>query len=77
MLYREIIAVCSEIHIKTHKYTVWTERREFKHLIYSTFIALIWNIKCIKDQQTYFNLMDALYCVSSTQGGFFDNRIQL
>jgi len=27
MLYREIMAVCSEIHKKTHKYTVWTERR--------------------------------------------------
>ena len=32
MLYREIIAVYSEIHtkyintLKTHKYTVWTER---------------------------------------------------
>jgi len=26
MLYREIIAVCSEIHTK-HKYTVWEERR--------------------------------------------------
>ena len=26
MLYREIIAVCSEIHTK-HKHTVWTERR--------------------------------------------------
>ena len=25
MLYREIIAVCSEIHTK-HKYTVWAER---------------------------------------------------
>jgi hypothetical protein len=25
MLYREIIAVCSQIHTKTHKYTVWTE----------------------------------------------------
>jgi hypothetical protein len=26
MLYKEIIAVCSEIHTK-HKYTVWAERR--------------------------------------------------
>jgi len=26
MLYREIIAVCSEIHTN-HKYTVWVERR--------------------------------------------------
>ena len=26
MLYREIIAVCSEIHTK-HKYTVWAERK--------------------------------------------------
>jgi len=26
MLYREIIAVCSEIHTKTHKYSVWAER---------------------------------------------------
>jgi hypothetical protein len=26
MLYREIIAVCSEIHIKHIKYTVWAER---------------------------------------------------
>ena len=26
MLYREIIAVCSQIHTK-HKYTVWAERR--------------------------------------------------
>ena len=26
MLYREIIDVCSEIHIK-RKYTVWVERR--------------------------------------------------
>ena len=25
MLYREIIAVCSQIHTK-HKYTVWAER---------------------------------------------------
>ena len=25
MLYREIMAVCSEIHTK-HKYTVWAER---------------------------------------------------
>jgi len=27
-LYKEIIAVCSEIHTK-HKYAVWAERREF------------------------------------------------
>jgi len=27
MLYREIIAVCSEIHKKTHKCTVWAESR--------------------------------------------------
>ena len=26
MLYKEIIAVCSEIHTK-HKYIVWAERR--------------------------------------------------
>ena len=26
MLCKEIIAVCSEIHKKTHKYTVWVER---------------------------------------------------
>ena len=26
MMYREIIAVCSEIHTE-HKYTVWAERR--------------------------------------------------
>jgi len=26
MLYREIVAVCSQIHTK-HTYTVWTERR--------------------------------------------------
>ena len=28
MLYREIIAVSSEIHTKTHKYTVWAESRK-------------------------------------------------
>jgi hypothetical protein len=28
MLYREIIAVCSQIHTK-HKYTVWAERGIF------------------------------------------------
>jgi len=27
MLYREIIAVCSESHTKLHKYTVWAEGR--------------------------------------------------
>jgi len=27
MLYKEIIAVCSEIHKKTHKYTLWAECR--------------------------------------------------
>ena len=27
MLYREIIAVSSQIHKKTHKYSVWIERR--------------------------------------------------
>ena len=27
MLYSEIIAVCSEIHKKTHKYSVRAERR--------------------------------------------------
>ena len=27
MLYREIITVCSEIHTKHTKYTVWAERR--------------------------------------------------
>jgi hypothetical protein len=27
MLYREIIAVCSEIHTKTYKYAVWAERK--------------------------------------------------
>jgi len=27
MLYREIFAVCSVIHTKTHKYTEWAERR--------------------------------------------------
>ena len=27
MLYREIIVVCSEIHTKHIKYTVWAERR--------------------------------------------------
>jgi len=26
MLYREIVAVCSEIHTK-HKHTVWAERK--------------------------------------------------
>jgi hypothetical protein len=25
MLYSEIIAVCSQIHTKTYKYTVWAE----------------------------------------------------
>jgi len=30
MLYREVIAVCSEIHTKIHKYIVWAERR-FTH----------------------------------------------
>ena len=29
MLYKEIIAVCSEIKTK-HKYTVWAERRVFE-----------------------------------------------
>jgi len=29
MLYREIIAVCSQIHHKTHKYTVWVQNVEF------------------------------------------------
>ena len=28
MLYREIIAVCSQIHTK-HKYILWAERRIF------------------------------------------------
>jgi hypothetical protein len=28
MLYREIIAVCSEIHVE-HKYTVWAKRTVF------------------------------------------------
>jgi len=32
MPYREIIAVCSEIHTNTHQYTVWAERRIFKQL---------------------------------------------
>jgi len=27
MLYREIMAICSEIHTKTNKYSVWAERR--------------------------------------------------
>jgi len=27
MLYREIIALCSQIHTKHIKYTVWAERR--------------------------------------------------
>jgi hypothetical protein len=27
MLYSEIIAVCSQIHTKHKKYTVWAERR--------------------------------------------------
>jgi len=26
MLYREIMAVCSEIHTEKHKYSVWAER---------------------------------------------------
>ena len=30
MLYREIIAVCSDIHIVTQKYDVWAERRNVK-----------------------------------------------
>ena len=34
MLYREIIAVCSQIHTK-HKYTAWAERRVlFKPKLY-------------------------------------------
>ena len=27
MLYREIVTVCSQIRTKTHKYTVWAERK--------------------------------------------------
>jgi hypothetical protein len=27
ILYREIIAVCSETHKKTHKYSLWVERK--------------------------------------------------
>ena len=29
MLYSEIIAVCYEIHTKTHKYTVWAEHSAY------------------------------------------------
>jgi hypothetical protein len=29
MLYSEMIAVCFEIHTKTHKYTVWAEHSAY------------------------------------------------
>jgi len=32
MLYREIMAVCSQIHTK-HTYTVWAERRIFFNFV--------------------------------------------
>jgi len=36
MLYREIIAVCSEVHTK-HKYAVWAERR----IVYAKLVVRI------------------------------------
>jgi len=32
MQYREIFAVCSEVHTKAHKYAVWAERRIFRRV---------------------------------------------
>ena len=53
MLYREIMAVCSEIH-KIHKYTVWAEHRIVDcktDITYSDHWALEGYISLIKSSQ--------------------------
>jgi hypothetical protein len=88
MLYREEIAVCSQIHTKAHKYTVWAERSNLnlqhdvtqqppahKRLLFSPNFTSFYSITSRRDSDSLYTVAEIVQVQASTDS--FPGHVQL